>query len=217
MSVTSFPFRYSGQINDQKIVGSGGLTYDQEAKIAQGSIDFSGTEFSALKGEKEGNQLSSISICCCNGCKVDDAGNSIASISKGNFTTRRRVEIFSGNTKVADFTNDGFARKIQGLDYSISVEVSGFYEGPSGFENVDGYQLPLSPKDGNTLEGSFEKQMVGNDGNNYTVRHTHTYIFHAGTTIELPEITHILNIDTNKSYVSNEEKFLRLVAESKAE
>lgn len=205
--------RYSGKLNQKVIQGNGAISYNQENTQVIGVIDFSRSEFDDLQGASQCPTYSDWSIFCCWGCSDDD-GSTIIDISQGDFTSQREVELYDGQKLVANILINGYAKSINGERYTIETEISGSYHGPGGFNNVDGYVLPLEPQENNLLVGSFTKELEGIDGKSYTVKQYHKFIFHDGVTKDLQSIEHHLTIDTEKSFVSNEKQFFYLVADS---
>jgi hypothetical protein len=154
-----------------------------------------------------------LSVYCCVECENEE-DESIANISEGDFTSRREVEVFQGEEVIGDFTLNSSLKKVSSRRLAGISEISGFYNGPEEFESIGGYELRLNPESSNNLVGSFQKEVTGNDGITYTIKHTHKVIFHEGTNKELFEIKNSFDINEKESFASNEDKYFYLLGSS---
>lgn len=210
--------RYSGEINSKTIYGNGSLHNDNENKIIEGGIDFSNSELTneyVPLARVCWNSL--LSVLCCFGCGSSGIWR-MADESKGDATSKRTIEVYQEGSIVSEFTIDTYLSKVNDNYFRASVQMIGYYNGPKDFEKPTGYELSLTPKTSNKLAGEFLKTLKGSDNKDYNIKHTHEYIFHDGTYNDLPdELIHILEIDYEKSFVSNEDKYFYLFGTSEVQ
>jgi len=208
-------FDYQGSFNDKTIVGSGGLCSSEETGDLEGAIDFSKSEDpSFVRYAAAAAGMSIISISCANKNKATDGASNIIGLSKGDYLSERTVEVWDGEDQIGQVNINGTFRKIVKKAYAGKVDLSGSYNSTKEPNLIEGYTIDLKPDGENKLIGSFQKQVSTKDGSELLLKHTQKYVFLEGTTKTLEPLTFELDIDTEQSFISADQGYVYLVANS---
>ena len=205
-------FNYSGVINGVDIQGSANMQTDSTTGSLSALANFNSFP-DDFTPSLLGNSL--LSISCSNGGKAIDGAQNILTLSNGEYTSIRQVEIYnSSNELLGNISINGFFRKVQSDLYSATVTLTGNYNGPTDIQFPNGYTLPLSPSNNNKLEGNFQKRLNVVSGGNLITQNSHIYYFNNGTTSDLQPVNFELSYDTENSYWLPDERMLNLEGSS---
>jgi len=205
-------FSYSGIINGVNIQGGATMNSDP----ASGDIN-AVANFNSFPNDFHPSLMSNslLSVSCSNGGKAINGAQNILTLSNGQYTSVRDVEIYdSGGQLLGNITINGSFQKVQTNLYTAAVTLTGTYSGPTDIEFPNGYNLPLSPVNSNKLEGSFQKNINTISGQTLSTVNNHVYLFNNGVTSSLEDANFELTYNTDESYWLPEEKILNLVGNS---
>jgi hypothetical protein len=157
--------------------------------------------------------ISFLSVSCGNGAEELDGLSNILTLTNGNYASERTVTLTSESGKVlGEIEIKGTFTKVGPMAFRGDVKISGNYNGPIDFKEVNGYNLPVKPVSAKSLKGGFTAELETTSGMTISASHEHTYTFLNGTTKDLTP--HVMQLTYDKVFWSPESKLVKFSGHS---
>lgn len=193
-------FNYSGTLNSTAVDGSGTLFIDPSTGLFDASISFNRLS-SGFAPAAAGWSLLSIS---CSNAAASEGPPNILTLTRGDYTSIRRVRAYDGSTLIGDFEIRGQFHRVDDKIFEADVLLSGFYNGPTDLLPPTGYNLPTTPQPDGSLRGNTTIYLSTASGQTIRTEHEHTYRFEAGTNQPLvPNVMALTYASNSRWYPSD--------------